>query len=524
MGELERLLKNLNKELPPFPEIGIKILQTLLKEDSELYELINTEEELWSFIISVANLPKFRKTSPPIEDLKKAFLVLGDDLIKNLLLGYISMKMRKETFNNFSFSKFWARALLCLSLSYLLSSLVTPYSFHLNIASFLMDFGIVILYLIFPEGYLKVLSLKHMGKDTLSAEREVFGITHPEVSSEYFENFAFPRRLILNLRYHHFSEDLLQEVPSYVLEDLKILKLIDEGVRTYFGNKREKSLENFKTLAKLWFNLAEKESLKIIDSLPEIGNIFFEIFKLENFCLIPYSKWIEEKEEEIKKITKELQKAPQKESELLKNYEKEIYRLWKEKEILLHEIEEIKKKLLEVNIYHELTGLYNEKYLKKRLKQELLRAKRYKRIFSILMVSLENLEEIVKKFSFSMKENFLKKLSQKFIQNLRRVDLVFHFNEDSLFVVILPETPLQGAVVVARKILKIIENTYLEIFKEKKSGFVSILTYEPIYLDPKKEPLVETILKILTAGIVLLKTRRQTRFIVLRLDRELENS
>ncbi|MDW8135882.1 MAG: diguanylate cyclase [Thermodesulfobacterium sp.] len=525
MGEIEALLKNLNRELPPFPEVGVKILQNLLfKEERELFEFLNTEEELWNFIISVSNLPKFRKASPPIEDLRKAFLVLGDDLIKNLLLGYISLKIRKETFDSFSFPKFWARAILNLSLSHLLSSLLTPYPFHLHVASFLMDFGIVVLYLISPEGYLKVLSLKSMGKDTLSAEKEVFGFTHPEVSAEYLENFSLPRRLILDLYYHHYPlEDLPEEVPFYILEDLKILKLIDYGVGAYFGKDREENYENFKNLAKLWFNLDERENFKLIETLPAIGNLYFEIFKLEEFFLIPYSKWLEEKEREIKKITEELQKEAQKGAELLKSYEREIYKLWKEKENLLNQIKITEKKLKEVNPFHELTGLYNEGYFKKRLKEEILRAKRYKRILSVLLVNLEDLEELIKKFDFSVEDTFLKKLSQNLLKNLRRVDIIAHFKDPSFLGIILPETPSSGAVVVARKILKVIETVYLEVFKEKKSAFISILTYDSAHLDPKKEPSVEIILKLLNSGLNLLKNTKQSRFLVLRLDRELES-
>lgn len=524
MGIIEQLVKSLNKELPPFPEIGVKILQTLLlKGEAELFELLNTEEELWNFIISVANLPKFRKTSPPVEDLRKAFLVLGEDLIKNLLLGYISFKIRKETFNGFSFQKFWARSLLCLSLSQNLSSEINPYPFHLHVSSFLMDFGIVVLYLISPEGYLRVLTLKNMGKDTLSAEREVFGVTHPEISMEYFENLSLPRRFVLDLFYHHYSlEDLPSELPTYLVEDLKVLKLIESGVRSYFSKDREESYETFKKLAKLWFNIEETQSEQIIESLAETGNFYFEIFKLENFHLIPYSQWLEEKEKEVKKITEELQREAQREIELLKNYEKEIYKLWKEKENLFSQLKSVEKHLREVNIFYELTGLYNETYFKRRLKEELLRAKRYKRVLSIMLMNLENLNEIIKKFDYSVVEKFLKKLSQKLSQHLRRVDIVAQFNEHILGI-ILPETPSQGAVVVARKILKLIESTYLEVFKERGSGFISILTYDPMYLDSKKEPSVEGLLKILKTGINLLKNKKSSRFLVLRLDRELEN-
>jgi len=111
MGELENLLKITNKEFPLFPKLGIEILRTFLtKTEREFRELL-FNPEISQIILKVANLPQYKKNAPQIEDINKALLILGEDFVKILLLGFIAQKITKTTFNDFSFSKFWARAL-----------------------------------------------------------------------------------------------------------------------------------------------------------------------------------------------------------------------------------------------------------------------------------------------------------------------------------------------------------------------------------------------------------------------------
>jgi len=198
MKEIERLTKFYKKEPISFPVLGKEILDAFFKTEREFLETLQ-KQEISSILLKIANLPQYKKDAPEITDLRKAILVLGEDFVKLILLCIIAKKLTKPTFNEFDFSKFWARALTNACFSHILSSELGNESNYLFVSSFLMDFGIIVLYHFFPEGYLKVLRLKQAGKSLLEAEREVFQTDHAVIGGEYFERLILPRRLVLTI-------------------------------------------------------------------------------------------------------------------------------------------------------------------------------------------------------------------------------------------------------------------------------------------------------------------------------------
>jgi len=525
MGELDRLLKLSSRNLVPLPKVGKDILETLLlKSDREFIELITNNKEISSLIISVANHPRYRKDNPPVQDVRLALLILGEDLVKILVLSFISTKLCKVTFNEFNFHYFWARAIANLCFSFICASYLETFPPHLPISSYLMDFGIIILYSLFPEGYLKVLKLKNLGLSTCQAEREVFGVDHAVIGGEYFETYNFPRRFILNIQHHHQFPDLPEDIPPQIFEDIKILNLIDLGVGCYFSTEKEIKFKEFKTVAKLYFNLEEPQVESMLDTLPQYTNPLYEFLNYQNYSLTPYSQSVKIHEEKLKETLKTLEEKEEKEETLIELYKNELVKVIREKEALIEEIEVLKKKLKESSILDPLTGLYNEDYFLKRLKEELLRAKRYKRILSIILVEINNFSQIVELYGLEEEEKLLYLLAQEIRKNLRRVDILAKLSKPEHFAIILPETSLSGAIVVARRILKIIEKFFYKQYKKTPSSYVSIVSYDPSKIDPKIEPKIESILTILKKGLELLKLRGQKRILPVLIDKDLDLS
>lgn len=523
MGELDRLLKISQRSPIPLPQIGRDILETLLlKTEREFVELITNNREISSLILSVANQPKYRKDNPPVQDVRLALLILGEDLVKLLVLSFISTKLCKVTFNEFNFHLFWARAIANLCFSYICAPYFENYSSHLNISSYLMDFGIIVLYSLSPEGYLQVLKLKKLGKSLVQAEKEVFGVDHSTIGGEYFENYNFPRRFVLNIQYHHLFPNLPEDSPPEVFEDIKFLNFIDLGVSCYFSVDRERRFKEFKSFAKTHFNLNEEEAQNLLESLPEWTNLFYEFLNYKDYHLIPYSKWLKLQEEKIQAQIKKLEEQRKKEETLIEIYQDELAKSIREKELLIKEIDSLKKKLKESSFIDPLTGVYNEDYFLKRLKEELLRAKRYRRVLSVLLIEIEKFSQISELYGSEEEENIIKVLSSEFLRNLRRVDIVAKLSKPELFAVILPETPLSGAMVVARKILRIVERTFYKRYDRVFSPFIAVVSFDPSKIDPKTDPQLEGILNTLKRGLELLKLRGQKRIVSLVVDKELE--
>lgn len=98
-----------------------------------------------------------------------------------------------------------------------------------------------------------------------------------------------------------------------------------------------------------------------------------------------------------------------------------------------------------------LTELFNSRTLIKELKDELKRAKRYKRPVSLLMIAVDGHREIHRQYGVLTSDAVLKVVSDALRDCVRDVDVPARYSGDE-FAIVLPETNAAGAAVVAERI------------------------------------------------------------------------
>lgn len=98
-----------------------------------------------------------------------------------------------------------------------------------------------------------------------------------------------------------------------------------------------------------------------------------------------------------------------------------------------------------------LTGLYDYGYLWERLEQEQGRAQRHGRPLSLVMVDVDGFKRYNDQFGHLWGDVALKEIAAILQTLSRRSDVVARYGGDE-FVLILPETPLDGAVAIAERI------------------------------------------------------------------------
>ena len=101
------------------------------------------------------------------------------------------------------------------------------------------------------------------------------------------------------------------------------------------------------------------------------------------------------------------------------------------------------------NISDEITDAYTYTYLQERLKEEFSRARRYKTPLSVLSLDIVDFSV----FSDQVKQDVLTVLSLVLKNKLRDIDLLFHGSNPGRYVIILPNTPVEGALVPKQRIL-----------------------------------------------------------------------
>ncbi|MDY6903061.1 MAG: sensor domain-containing diguanylate cyclase [Thermodesulfobacteriota bacterium] len=99
----------------------------------------------------------------------------------------------------------------------------------------------------------------------------------------------------------------------------------------------------------------------------------------------------------------------------------------------------------------ELTGLYNRRYFFERLEREVYRARRYDRTIALLMIDIDHFKEYNDTYGHLRGDQALKKIARLFVDILRKIDVVGRYGGEE-FVVLLPETGKEEAIIVAEKL------------------------------------------------------------------------
>jgi diguanylate cyclase (GGDEF)-like protein len=110
-----------------------------------------------------------------------------------------------------------------------------------------------------------------------------------------------------------------------------------------------------------------------------------------------------------------------------------------------------------LTVTDDLTNLFNYRYLMQFLETEVKRCLRYKKKVSLLFVDVDGFKRINDTFGHLVGSQALAEIGQVLRRILRETDVVGRYGGDE-FVIVLPETPLAGALVIAERIRKKVED------------------------------------------------------------------
>ena len=128
---------------------------------------------------------------------------------------------------------------------------------------------------------------------------------------------------------------------------------------------------------------------------------------------------------------------------------------------------------LALSRYDALTGLYSRATFERALEHEVLRAGRSGRGFSLLLLDLDALKPVNDRYGHDAGDRLLSAIGDVMRGAVRATDLAARFGGDE-FVVILPETDLSGAMLVAEKLRQDIGRLTLPTNGTMVSSSVSI--------------------------------------------------
>ncbi len=114
-------------------------------------------------------------------------------------------------------------------------------------------------------------------------------------------------------------------------------------------------------------------------------------------------------------------------------------------------------RLFESATYESLTGLLRREAILEVLAHELDRAARYDRPLTVAMADLDHFKEVNDRYGHLAGDSLLKRVAQVLSHGLRSADAVGRYGGEE-FLIVLPETDLAGARVVADKLRRLVED------------------------------------------------------------------
>ena len=121
----------------------------------------------------------------------------------------------------------------------------------------------------------------------------------------------------------------------------------------------------------------------------------------------------------------------------------------------------LNKELEKLSTSDALTGLYNRRFLDNRLQVETSRSKRYSSELSIVIFDVDHFKKFNDEYGHSQGDRVLQSLGATLMDAVRDLDLPCRYGGEE-FLVILPETGLEGAHKIAERLRIIVENTEVD--------------------------------------------------------------
>lgn len=250
---------------------------------------------------------------------------------------------------------------------------------------------------------------------------------------------------------------IVDDDPNYRETVADILE--DEG---YKVSKVETGIASIEEVKKKFFDvvladfkLADTTGLELAKRIKEIDKDTYVILVTGHASLETALKAIEMREEIYGYVLKGEGRDPRQLKWTIKSALRE-QRLARDKMKAESELRRANKRLEELSITDDLTGIYNRRNFYEKLSQEIARAGRHKRLLSLLMFDVDHFKLYNDTHGHLAGNRILERVGRIISEETREVDFGFRYGGDE-FTVILPETSKENAMVVAERIRKAFE-------------------------------------------------------------------
>lgn len=215
---LERIFSKVDA-IPTFPKTAQRALEILRKDEvdfRELEEVIKSDPGIAVNFLKLVNSAAF-SLPQKVDSLLKAFMFLGTDQIRLILLASVAGKYFSQNLTGYGVSSkdIWLHSIACGLTSEEIAirlNLSPEKRESLYIASLLHDLGKIVLdlYANLEESKFHEIAQENPEWDFLQVEWLVLGVDHGLVGGYLLKKWDFPEEISFAVRAHHDSDLMLQ--------------------------------------------------------------------------------------------------------------------------------------------------------------------------------------------------------------------------------------------------------------------------------------------------------------------------
>lgn len=222
---LERIFEKVDT-IPPFPKTAQRALEILRSDEvdfRELEEVVKSDPGIAANFLKLVNSALY-SLPQKVDSLLKAFMFLGTDQIRFILLASVAGKYFSQDLTGYGISSkdIWMHSIACGLTAEEIANILgmSPEKREsLYIASLLHDLGKIVLdlYTTLEESRFHQAMAENPDWDFMQIEWLVLGVDHGMVGGYLLKRWEFPEEIYFAVRAHHDPDLMVQKKNSAIV-------------------------------------------------------------------------------------------------------------------------------------------------------------------------------------------------------------------------------------------------------------------------------------------------------------------
>jgi putative nucleotidyltransferase with HDIG domain len=207
MSNLKQIINQID-ELPPLPDVALKLVKLTASLDTDISEIIRLVEKDQSITAKVLRMcnSSFYGLSQRVFSVQQAVVLLGYNTLYKIVLTVATSNFFKNGASGYGLTQqeLWRHSVAtAIASETLAQKFDRQKAQNAYVGGLLHDIGKVLISMYIQEDIQKILDLTEQGKTFIEAEQEILGMDHAMIAGKLARKWKFPEPLVESVKYHH---------------------------------------------------------------------------------------------------------------------------------------------------------------------------------------------------------------------------------------------------------------------------------------------------------------------------------